>query len=121
MPDKPPAFQWYPKDHLSHTRITRLSYEHQGVYVAILCHMWVDDPDACRILKQPQELAKILHVTVKKIHKFLAEAQALGREVFQEDGAYYVCQWLLEQRAKQREHYLKRSQAGKLGAKKRWH
>ena len=40
MSGKSPAFQFYVKDYLTDVVVREMSFEHRGVYVDILCHLW---------------------------------------------------------------------------------
>lgn len=43
--DKPPSFQFYPRDFLSSGAVTMMTPEARGGYVMLLCHAWLsDDP-----------------------------------------------------------------------------
>src|SRR3990167_10345948 len=37
-----PAFQFYPKDYLSSSKVQRMSLAERGAYTTLLCHCWLD-------------------------------------------------------------------------------
>lgn len=41
--DRPPAFQFYPGDFLSSTKVSVMTLEQVGAYVRLLCHAWLQD------------------------------------------------------------------------------
>ena len=48
--NKPPAFQFYPKDFLSDLNVQCMNMEARGIYITLLCNCWIensipDDPD----------------------------------------------------------------------------
>lgn len=52
MPNKPPAFQFYPRDWLGSMRVAEMSLEEEGAYIRLLCYCWNNgsvpaDPEAC--------------------------------------------------------------------------
>lgn len=40
MSSKSPAFQFYVKDYLTDVLVREMSFQHRGVYIEILCHLW---------------------------------------------------------------------------------
>ena len=63
--NKPPAFQFYPKDWLDF-KVTRMRYEAQGIYMRILCHMWTDSKDQCSILNDDKAISAALGISIKR-------------------------------------------------------
>lgn len=52
MPNKPPAFQFYPQDYLSSSRVAEMTLEEEGAYIRLLCYCWTTgsipaDPERC--------------------------------------------------------------------------
>jgi len=42
MKNKPPAFQFYPKDFLSDINVSVMSMEERGIYITLLSHCWLE-------------------------------------------------------------------------------
>jgi len=40
--EKPPAFQFYPKDFLTAESVRLMSLKERGVYITLLCHNWLE-------------------------------------------------------------------------------
>ena len=52
---KRPAFQFYPKDFISDINVVLMSMEERGIYITLLCHVWIegfipDDAEKIRLL-----------------------------------------------------------------------
>jgi uncharacterized protein YdaU (DUF1376 family) len=52
MSSKAPAFQFYPQDYLSSSRVAEMTLEEEGVYIRLLCYCWScgsipADPERC--------------------------------------------------------------------------
>ena len=60
--NRPPAFQFYPKDWLDF-RVQRMSLAAQGAYIKILCFMWSDSEDQCSIVDDDRLIATSLGLT----------------------------------------------------------
>lgn len=52
---KPPAFQFYPKDWLSSPKVQLMSPEQEGAYIRLLCYCW--DSGDCSLPDNDDELA----------------------------------------------------------------
>ena len=109
--NKPPAFQFYPKDWLSDVDVVCMSMAQKGAYITLICYCWLEhklynNDNYIRNLLGNARNWKILWNGIK--HKF--EAQ----------GEYLVHPRLEKERMKQEEHRRKKSDAGKKGMKKRW-
>lgn len=78
----PPAFQFYPGDWLSSSRVQAMSIEAEGVYIRLLCYQWQDGsiPDDIQTLSR---LSKISLSKMKGVWKQVAPcfdlAMAPGR------------------------------------------
>jgi len=100
---KPPAFQFYAGDFLFGT--ARMSNEHVGIYIRLLCHQWDGGPmtleEARSIVGQeiPQTVVKKFEVINGKMTNLRLEAE----------------------RKKQEEYREVQSQRGRAGADARWH
>ena len=42
MPNKSPAFQFYPADFLSDSKVILMSNEEVGCYIKLICHGWLE-------------------------------------------------------------------------------
>lgn len=63
MKDPRPAYQWYPKEFLSSSRVARMTLEAEGAYRRLLDYQWMDGslPD------DMDELASLCRVTTSKM------------------------------------------------------
>ena len=103
---KPPAFLLYVSDFLGGTDM--LTAAQVGGYIRLLCKQWDKNylPFDKKILKKWTELSnKDLDIVLEKFVK-------------NEHG--YINQRLEQERQKQEQHRVSRSEAGKIGNKKRW-
>jgi len=55
--NKPPAFQFYPGDWLSSTKISLMTPTEEGAYIRLLCHAWADPQ--CSLPNDDQILATL--------------------------------------------------------------
>ena len=110
MSSKSPAFQFYPRDWLD-MRVMRMSYEAQGVYMRLLCHIWNDTETQYSIRNEPAMLARILGLPKKKFFKIFSEIQWPGDPIFQEKDGFLVSKRLREEKVKQRDKSEKRKKA----------
>lgn len=113
-----PYFSFYPQDWLSEPKVQQLTYEEQGIYFALLCHMWnfaneYGDPSLPNDDKFIQRLLKIRPAKWKKVKAVLVEGIAPVIEV--RDGRL-VNKRLLKEFKKAKEKSDKAAKA----AKKRW-
>jgi len=115
MESKSPSFQFYPSDYLD-KKVMRMSYEAQGVYVRILCHMWNDSDDQCSIENDLKMIARILGVTRKKIEKIFKEILWDNDPIFISENGRLVSKRLRKEKEKQVLSREKRQNA----ASKRW-
>ena len=95
--NRPPAFQFYPKDWLDF-RVQRMSLAAQGAYMKILCFMWSDSEDQCSIIDDDRLIATSLGLTtveqrLPSVEQWLllrAEIQHETDPIFeQKDGRLY--------------------------------
>ena len=109
--NKPPAFQFYPKDWLSDADVICMTFAQKGAYITLLCYCWLEgqlpnNDDYIRKLLGNVPKWKSLWSGIK--HKFEVE------------GDFLVQPRLEYERMKQEEYRKKKSVAGKKGMEKRW-
>jgi len=71
---KAPAFQFYVKDWLSAPEVRRVSATSRGVWIDLLCFMWLEEEQG-RIRWELFEVARATGVDLSDVQKFLVEAQ----------------------------------------------
>lgn len=108
---KAPAFQFYPKDWLTDKKVMRLSYEAQGVYLRLLCHMWTDSDDQCSIENDPEFLRSLLKLSRKKFEKIFQQLQWEKNKIFDEADGLLISRRLEKEKLKQIDISKKRSKA----------
>jgi len=113
--EKAPAFQFYPKDWLDY-KVMRMSYEAQGVYIRMLCHIWKDTPTQYSIKNNSLDLSQILGIKEKKFLKIFQEIQREGDPIFQEMDGMLISKRLRKEKEKQDVTRKKRQEA----AASRW-
>jgi uncharacterized protein YdaU (DUF1376 family) len=106
--NKPPAFQFYPKDFLSDTNVVCLTNEELGAYIRLLCHCWLGGS----LPTDDKKLAKLSNCYRRWGH---VRVSVIGLFSKTEDNRY-VHKRLTEERVKQ----LKHSGLMKEAANKRW-
>ena len=115
LKEKAPAYQWYPKDWQSDSRVRRMTYEQRGIYRELLDIQWLEGslPD------DAQQLAEILGCPLFRFEK----AWPLIRECFTvRDADQRLLQMRLErQRLEHLDFIRKQRVSGRKGAAKRWH
>jgi uncharacterized protein YdaU (DUF1376 family) len=102
MTAKAPSFQFYPKDYLEF-KVLRMSDAAQGIYVRLLCHIWVGTKTQYKIKNDDRFLAKCLGVSVLKWRKYKQEIQHPDAPLFIEQDGYLISKRLREEREKQEE------------------
>jgi len=102
--DKPPAFQFYPKDFLSDINVSAMDMEERGIYITLLCYCWLEDgiPKKSRMVK-----------------KWLKNGSPLCDCFYEKDGKLRNKR-LDKERQKQIAWAKKSSKGGKISQKKRW-
>jgi uncharacterized phage protein (TIGR02220 family) len=73
---KAPAFQFYVKDWLSDTQLKMASFSTKGIWIDILCYMWVA-PDRGELVGTKESFMRLLGANNSEIDLFFKEAQAL--------------------------------------------
>lgn len=109
MKEKPPAFQWYPKDFLSDEKVIFMSMAQRGVYITLLSMCWVEKS----LPNDPSAIAL-------KLGAELADVETVCGKCFEVKGNRLKNRRLERERRAQRANKKTRSKAGKKGAKARW-
>jgi len=117
--NKPPAFQFYPKDWFDY-KVMRMSYEAQGVYIRILSHMWKDSEDMCSFPKNVKSVCKILGISTRKWTKIYNELQKHHDPIFIENEHRFISKRLQGEAIKLMQYRELASRGGKKSAVKRW-
>lgn len=112
---KPPAFQFYPKDYLEF-KVLRMSDAAQGIYMRLLCHIWIGTETQYSIPNNDKTLAKILSISFSKWIRNKKEIQQILDPLFIEEGGMLVSKRLREEAEKQAHRREQTSQA----AHKKW-
>ena len=63
MPDKAPAFQFYPKDFLTDEKVVRMSNTEVGIYIRLLSYCWLEGT-------LPLETAALAHMARMQVKQF---------------------------------------------------
>jgi len=113
MPNKSPAFQFYPDDWLSCEKVACMTPAQEGAYIRLLCYMWRTDD--CSL---PDDDAK-LAVLSRLNEGWFNGGSTVVRECFQVNGTKLYHKRLLAEREKQREWREKSAAGGKASAKAR--
>lgn len=109
MPNKPPAFQFYPKDWLADT--AWMTLEEQGAYMRLLSYQWVEGP----LPNDDVDLARRLGLTSRQ---FPALWKRLGHLFPTVDGR--LCNQRMEaERQKQADYRTKQSERSRKSAEER--
>jgi len=101
MKEKPPAFQFYPKDWLSGEHMDIMTYEDKGKYIDLLCRCWTNDGISTESFK---------HIRPSKI---------VAKKFYLKDGRYQNKR-LDEEREKQENRLAAMSEGGKKSALLKW-
>lgn len=112
MTPKAPSFQFYPKDWLEF-KVLRMSDAAQGVYIRLLCHIWIGTPTQYSIPNDDKLLARVLNLSSKKWIKMKKEIQTSGDPCFIEKDGFLISKRLKEEREKQ-EIWREKSRLGGL-------
>ena len=110
--NKPPAYQWYPQDHLSNAHVLQMTLEQEGAYRRLMDHCWL----AGSIPLSVPELARLCRITPGRMEKIWTVIEPR----FNRKGEGYVQPRLEKERKKYAMHKKAKSEAGKEGAKARW-
>jgi uncharacterized protein YdaU (DUF1376 family) len=116
--NRPPAFQFYPKDWLDF-RVQRMSLAAQGAYLKILCFMWADSHNQCTILDDNALIARGLGTTVEHWLELRQEIQCESDPIFDQKDGCLVSARLRHEAQKQHKYRKIQSQKGKRSAEHR--
>lgn len=106
-----PAFQFYPKDFLSSSRVQRMSLTEIGAYIVLLSHNWL----AGGIPADPSEIAKIVKMPSTRFAKMWRGALS---ECFTKRGAVLINERLDRERKKQLDFRAKQAEFGRKGGRR---
>jgi uncharacterized protein YdaU (DUF1376 family) len=105
-----PAFQFYPKDFLSSSKVGRMSLTEVGTYILLLSHAWLDGG----LPTDTRELAKIVHMNPQRFARMWSGALS---ECFVERSGRLVNDRLEIEHRKQLEFRRRQSDHGKKGGR----
>ena len=114
MANKPPAFQFYPKDWLSSESVIVMTAEQRGWYIQLLCHAWNGEP----IATLPTDDRK-LKALAGAGDSWATDKQAV-LDCFEVDGDRLVNRRLADQFQQLQEFHSSKSEAGRKGNEVRW-
>lgn len=121
MAEKPPSFQFYPKDILSDSSAMLLPNEIFGIYMKLLCHDWINDglPDNDEDILSLGNFDWYEHFTFQDDpNAYKARSITQLRQFFikhpEKDG-YITNSRLLKERQKQKDYHEKKVKAGSAG------
>lgn len=112
MKEKAPAFQFYPADFLSSSKVARMTLTEIGAYTVLLCHAWLDDG----LPTQVPEIAKLVRMSPARFEKLWAGALS---ECFQECDGKLLNIRLERERDKQASRRSRQALNGALGGRPR--
>lgn len=112
MPERPPAFQFYPKDFLTDGRVAAMTLQERGAYITLLCLCWMD-------ASLPSDTARLARMVGEPAAAFVRIWPAIEPCFKKQDGRF-VHPALDEERAQQAARRAASSQNGIKGAEKRW-
>lgn len=106
-----PAFQFYPKDFISSTKVQRMTLTEVGAYMLLLSHCWLDGSLPADLT----EVAKIVKMPAPRFRKLWAGALS---ECFVEKNGRLINVRLDQERRKQIEYRRRQSDHGKKGGRR---
>lgn len=108
--DKSPAFQFYPTDFLSSSKVARMSLTEIGIYTVLLCHAWLDDGLPVSL----PAMAKLVRLPAGRFAKLWSGVLS---ECFREEGGRFVNIRLERERDKQASRRSSSALNGALGGR----
>lgn len=114
--EQSPAFQFYASDWLTNPDRLRLSLEEQGAYILLYCHCW----QGFEIEYDLEVLSRMCNCRIDKLKTIIPNIIHLFKQIEKNGRIYLQCIQAEEERKEQELNRIKRSKAGKLGAKIRW-
>ncbi len=106
----PPAFQFFPADWLSSSKVQRMSNAAEGIYIRLICYQWMDGfiPDSVTLL------ARLCKISERKMKKLWGEVSpCFDLEI---EPGKLANKRLEETRNQQLEYRAKQAEHGKHGA-----
>ncbi len=116
--NRPPAFQFYPKDWLDF-RVQRMSLAAQGAYMKLLCFMWADSKDQRSIEDNDDHLARALGVPDEQWLDLRKEIQHEFDPIFEQKDGRLLSARLRHEAAKQRKYRKSQAEKGVRSAQQR--
>lgn len=116
---KSPAFQFYPKDFLTDGKVITMSYAVRGIYITLLSLDWIEDGITESQFNQICGFAKSEFQGTGGYDTAIAQLLPCFSKHPTKDGCVTNPR-LQKERKAQAERRADRSEAGKLGAEKRW-
>ena len=116
--NKPPAFQFYPKDFISDMNVMMMTNEEVGVYIKTLCHIWLEiniPDDSGKI----QRLCNHPSTTLTTKDKAWEKIWSAVRPCFYDKNGKLYHKRLDKERRKQDEWRKKSRQGGQASAERR--
>ncbi len=110
--EKPPAFQWYPRDYLTDENVELMSLEQEGAYRRLMDYCWLHGS----IPNDVEAWAKMCRVTPRRMEKLWPGIDPCFRK---RNGRLFHPR-LDKERRKQIRRKRAQSDAGKKGAERRW-
>ena len=98
----------------------RMSYEAQGIYMRILCHMWTDSRDQCSIINDDKAIAGMLGISKKKWQAIKKEIQYDGDSLLKQKGKKLFSFRLKKEAEKLQNYHRLQSERGKKSAKNQY-
>jgi uncharacterized protein YdaU (DUF1376 family) len=113
--EKPPAFQFYPKEYLSEPNTRMMTFVERGMYMDLLCFCWIDGTI-------PADLGALARLLQCRSSDIEAAWPALGKCFVLDvpDCTRYYHKRLRYESLKRRKFILQCSDAGQKSATKRW-
>lgn len=112
--DRAPSFQFYPRDFVSSSAVTRMTPEERGGYVMLLCHAW--DTDEPGVLPDDDSALSAL----SGLGKRWAKCRPAIARAFTVEGGQWKQERMIAEREAQAERFRKASEAGAKASAKRW-
>lgn len=114
--NKPPAYQWYPKDAESDEPFKLMTYEQQGIYRSLLDHQWNEGS----LPADPKAIARLVPKVTRARFLKLWPGIAVKFPLMADNDSRRQNRRLEEQRLEQLEFSAEQSRRGRHGAAKRW-
>jgi uncharacterized protein YdaU (DUF1376 family) len=109
-----PAFQFYPRDWLSDSKVLSMTASERGIYITLLCFCWLDKT----IPDDIPQLAQLCGISVAEMEASWPAVKRCFKKA-NPTGRLYNKR-LAQERKAQKQRTASHSAAGEKGAKKRW-